>query len=306
MHPVLFTIPGLDKDVHIYGVMIALASIMVAHFSTKEAIKKGLPADFFNDLVFWVLVAGIVGARLEYMRVNWSEFSGDMGAAVRIWEGGLVFYGGMIAALLAFWYVCRTRKVPVLLAFDLLIPYVPFGHALGRLGCFAAGCCYGGRTDSAMAVHFPIDSFPGRDQAAGFIRSDEGKLFMQDYYQGPVPGDSLQVFQDYLAHSALPIEAHGLHATQLYAVVYLTLLGFFFLWLKKRHTFPGQMLVAYLATYPILRSINEMFRGDAERGYFMGGPLSNAQFISLLIVAVAGIIWWNVGRKSKVASDAKG
>ena len=101
MHPVLFTIPGIEKDVHIYGVMIAAAAIMAAHFSTKQAIKKGLPVDFFNDLVFWVLVAGIVGSRLEYMRVNWDQFSGDLGASVRIWEGGLVFYGGLIAALFA-------------------------------------------------------------------------------------------------------------------------------------------------------------------------------------------------------------
>jgi phosphatidylglycerol:prolipoprotein diacylglycerol transferase len=79
----------------------------------------------------------------------------------------------------------------------------------------------------------------------------------------------------------------------------LILLGFFFLWLKKRQTFPGQMLVAYLATYPILRSINEMFRGDSERGFFMDGPLSNAQFISVVIVAIALVVWFKVGRASK-------
>ena len=261
MHPVLFTIPGLDKDVHIYGVMIAAASIMVAHYSTKQALKKGLPAEFFNDLVFWVLVAGIVGSRLEYMRVNWDEFSGNMGAAVRIWEGGLVFYGGMIAALLAFWYVCKSRGVPVLQAFDILIPYVPFGHAMGRLGCFAAGCCYGAPTEVSWGVKFP---------AEGITQSIGGT---------PV------------------------HPTQLFAVVYLTLLGFFFLWLKKRQLFPGQMLVAYLATYPILRSINEIFRGDSERGYFMEGTfgqtLSNAQFISLVVVSVALLIWFKVGRSAK-------
>ena len=117
MHPVLFTIPGIEKDVHIYGVMIAAAAILVSHFSTKRGAEQGIPADFFNDLVFWVLVAGIVGSRLEYMRVNWSDFSGTLGASVRSWEGGLVFYGGMIAALFAFWYICRSRKVPVLQAF---------------------------------------------------------------------------------------------------------------------------------------------------------------------------------------------
>jgi len=90
----------------------------------------------------------------------------------------------------------------------------------------------------------------------------------------------------------------------LYAVVYLTLLGFFFLWLKKRQTFPGQMLVAYLATYPILRSINEVFRGDSERGYFMDGPLSNAQFISLAVVGVAVVIWFKVGRGTKQTKAA--
>ena len=263
MHPVLFTIPGIEKDVHIYGVMIAAAAIMVAHFSTKRGLEKGLPVDFFNDLVFWVLVAGIVGSRLEYMRVNWAQFSGDLGASVRIWEGGLVFYGGMISALFAFWYVCKTRGVPVLQAFDILIPYVPFGHALGRLGCFAAGCCYGAQSEASWAVTFPAEGITANI-------------------------------------------AHPVHPTQLYAVAYLTLLGVFFLWLKKRHVFPGQMLVAYLATYPILRSINEEFRGDSERGYFMEGTLgqalSNAQFISLLVVSVAVVFWFRLGRKARGSS----
>jgi phosphatidylglycerol---prolipoprotein diacylglyceryl transferase len=262
MHPVLFTIPYFDKDVHIYGVMIAGAAIMVSHYATKQALKNGLPAEFFNDLVFWVLVSGIVGSRLEYMRVNWDQFSGDLGASVRIWEGGLVFYGGLIAAIVAFWFVCKTRKVPVLQAFDLVIPYVPFGHAMGRLGCFAAGCCYGETTEVAWGVKFPVD---------GLTRDIGGT---------PV------------------------HPTQLYAVGYLLLLGFFFLWLKKRQTFPGQMLVAYLATYPIFRSINEVFRGDSERGYFMDGPLSNAQFISVVIVVIALVIWFKVGRDTKQSKAA--
>jgi phosphatidylglycerol:prolipoprotein diacylglycerol transferase len=138
---------------------------------------------------------------------------------------------------------------------------VPFGHAMGRLGCFAAGCCYGTPTEVAWGVKFPVD---------GLTRDIGGT---------PV------------------------HPTQLYAVAYLILLGFFFLWLKKRQTFPGQMLVAYLATYPILRSINEIYRGDSERGYFMEGTfgqtLSNAQFISLMVVAIAVVIWFKVGRGAK-------
>jgi phosphatidylglycerol:prolipoprotein diacylglycerol transferase len=132
---------------------------------------------------------------------------------------------------------------------------------MGRLGCFAAGCCYGAQTEVAWAVKFP---------AEGITREIGGT---------PV------------------------HPTQLYAVVYLLLLGFFFLWLKKRQTFQGQMLVAYLATYPILRSINEIFRGDAERGYFMEGTFgqtfSNAQFISMMVVGLAIVIWFKVGRKTK-------
>ena len=90
---------------------------------------------------------------------------------------------------------------------------------MGRLGCFAAGCCYGAPTDASWAVKFPAEGLT------------------QELARNPV------------------------HPTQLYAAFYLTCLGFFFLWLKKRIVFPGQMLVAYLATYPILRSINEEFRG---------------------------------------------
>jgi len=259
MHPVLFTIPFIEKDIHTYGVMIALAAMLVAHFSTKLATKKGLPPELFNDLVFWVLLIGIIGARLEYMRVSWEQFEGNLGQGFKIWEGGLVFYGGLITGLFAYWGVCKAKKVPMLTTVDIVVPYIPFGHALGRLGCYAAGCCYGRPADVDWAVTFPEGSIAPHDIA--------------------------------------------LHPAQLYEAVFLTLLGFFLLWLRKRQKFNGQMLLAYMSIYPILRSINETFRGDGERGFFMeetlGQTISNAQFISLVVVVGALLGWKVLGARAK-------
>ena len=264
MHPVLFTIPFIEKDVHTYGVMIALAAMMVGHFATKRAKAANLPSELFNDIVFWVLLSGIIGARIEYIRVSWDQFRGDLGGVFRVWEGGLVFYGGMIAGLIAFYVVCRAKRVPVLKTFDVLVPFVPFGHALGRIGCLAAGCCYGRESDHAWAITFP-----------------EGSI---------AP-----------AHIAL-------HPTQIYEATYLTLLGIFLLWLQKRQKFDGQVLLAYLSIYPLLRSVNETFRGDGERGFFMedllGQTVSNAQFISLLVVCGATFGWVTLGRRASRSKRA--
>ncbi len=276
MHPVLFTIPFIEKDIHTYGVMIALAAMLVAHFSTRLATKKNLPPELFNDLVFWVLLIGIIGARLEYMRVSWDQFEGNLGQGFKIWEGGLVFYGGMISGLVAYWAVCKAKKVPMLTTVDIVVPYIPFGHALGRLGCFAAGCCYGMPAGESVNIRSWTFTPP--------------TIVPVTFPDGSIAPANI-----------------ALHPAQIYEAIFLTLLGFFLLWLRRRQKFNGQMLLAYLSIYPILRSINEFFRGDGERGFFMeetlGQTISNAQFISLLVVAGAVVGWKILGARAKRSSQ---
>ena len=127
----------------------------------KLTYEQGFQKTF--DLGVWVIVCSILGARLFYVLENREQFRGAMGFfdTFKIWEGGLVFYGGLFGgAIVGFWWV-RSEKWPLSYTFDLVAPYILLGHAIGRVGCFLNGCCYG-IVDDHWGMVFPggEDSLP--------------------------------------------------------------------------------------------------------------------------------------------------
>lgn len=152
MHPVLFKIGPVV--VHTYGMMMALAFLAAMYISKREARIFGEDPDKIADLIFYILLWGILGARLFYVAVNFSWFVSHPLDVFKVWEGGLVFYGGFIGGLGAAFYCVRKRKIPFWKSIDILTPALPFGHFLGRIGCFNAGCCYGKACDLPWAVTF--------------------------------------------------------------------------------------------------------------------------------------------------------
>lgn len=152
MYPVLFRIGPFA--LHTYGVFIAMAFLSAIALALREARRAGEDPNRILDLCFYILVAAIVGSRILYVLVNWSTFRDDPFEIVRIWHGGLVFYGGFIGALMtALWYIWR-KGLPLLGTADILAPSVAFGQFVGRIGCFFAGCCYGKPCDLPWAVTF--------------------------------------------------------------------------------------------------------------------------------------------------------
>ncbi|HID30319.1 MAG TPA: prolipoprotein diacylglyceryl transferase [Desulfobacterales bacterium] len=152
MYPVLFHIGPFT--LHTYGVFVAMAFLTAIALALREARRVGEDADKILDLCFYMLIAAIVGSRILYVLVNWSSFSHDPFDIVRIWRGGLVFYGGFIGALItAFWYM-RRKGLSILKTADIMAPSLAFGHFVGRIGCFFAGCCYGKTCDLPWAVIF--------------------------------------------------------------------------------------------------------------------------------------------------------
>ena len=152
MYPVLFRIGPFT--LHTYGVFVAMAFLSAIALALREARRVGEDADKILDLCFYMLLAAIVGSRILYVLVNWSSFSQDPFDIVRIWRGGLVFYGGFIGALItALWYIKR-KGLSILKTADILAPSIAFGHFVGRIGCFFAGCCYGKTCDLPWAVIF--------------------------------------------------------------------------------------------------------------------------------------------------------
>jgi phosphatidylglycerol:prolipoprotein diacylglycerol transferase len=119
-----------------------------------------------------MFVGGIVGARLFYVieywdtRFQFDDWGATILAVLKFTEGGLVVYGSLIGATLAFAWFVRKHQLPALALADLIAPSLLAGLALGRIGCLLNGCCYGGESSSPWAVTFPRDSMPYIDQAA--------------------------------------------------------------------------------------------------------------------------------------------
>lgn len=242
MFPVLVKIGPLT--IHTYGVLIATGFLVALGLAVKQAGRTGISQDRILDFAIYTLLAGIIGSRIFFVATNWSYYRVRPADMVKIWEGGLVFYGGVLFALLtALWYA-RRKGLPLWQTADIWAPSIAIGHAIGRLGCFCAGCCYGR----------PAEGLPW---AVTF--TDPGSL---------------------------AIKGVPLHPSQLYESVG-EFLNFLVLITMRRHqSFQGQLFWVYILNYSVIRSVVEMFRGDAVRGFLVPG-LSISQGISVLMFVSA-------------------
>ncbi|MCE5300762.1 MAG: prolipoprotein diacylglyceryl transferase [Spirochaetia bacterium] len=141
MHPLLFNIGPLE--VRTYGVLVALSFLTAIFFASMLAKKKGHNPDIIFDLGLIILISAVIGARLLYVIVWWPYFSKHIGEIFMVWEGGLVFYGGLIGAFIASAAWVRYKKLDLMELGDICMPFLALSHAIGRFGCFFNGCCYG-------------------------------------------------------------------------------------------------------------------------------------------------------------------
>lgn len=161
MHPILAEVGGFR--IYTYGAAFGAALFLGVALGVGLGQRRGMEASRLWDVGIAALIGGVVGGRLEYVRTHWRTFAGDPTAIVALRDGGMVFYGGLVVAVIAMVGVARWRRLPVLRMLDAFAPGVPLAHAIGRMGCFAAGCCYGLPTDVPWAVTFP----PGSEAPPG-------------------------------------------------------------------------------------------------------------------------------------------
>jgi len=166
-----------------YGVMLFLGVVGGTALSVWRGWRLGLDPDTVMTLIFWGFVPGILGARAYYVveywddfftpgATSWQTFLGTLGKIVNITEGGLVVYGSLAGGLAGFLAYILRRKLPLWATLDLVAPGMLLGLALGRIGCFMNGCCFGGPCDLPWAVRFPAGSPP-------YVREvQEGELFV--------------------------------------------------------------------------------------------------------------------------------
>src|ERR1700737_667943 len=238
-----------------YGVLVSLGVLVGLWISVGNSRRQGIDADHAWNLGVLVGVCGIVGGKVLYIVNDWSYYTAhpwDIFSLGTLQAGG-VFSGGLIgASAAAIWYMHKYR-MPALATWDAFAPGLALGHAIGRVGCFTAGCCYG------KATHH----FWGCTFTNGFANLNAGTPLN-------VPLEPTQLFE---------------------AAVELA--NFFILmWLFKRKKFDGQVVAAFLILYGVARYFLEFIRDDPRRGSVFGGAMTGTQLISLGLVITGGLIWW--------------
>ncbi len=152
MHPVLLQVGSLK--IYSYGVFVAIGFLAALWVSGREIARRGLDREKFLDMGFWVVLSAIAGARTFHVLVYWRQYAEAPGEILKLWNGGLVFYGGFIAATAACILYLRRHRMPFLPVADASAIGIPLGLAFGRLGCTSAGCCFGKATTLPWAITF--------------------------------------------------------------------------------------------------------------------------------------------------------
>ena len=153
MQPVLFNLGPIQ--IYSYGFMLALASLVSVYLSASSAAKEGLDPGAVWDLGFWILLCGIIGARIAYIILNLSYFISSPKEIFMLNHGGLAWYGGLVFGSLGGFTYLKIKKFSILKYIDLMAPYVALGQAIGRIGCFLNGCCYG-KACIAFGIYSPV------------------------------------------------------------------------------------------------------------------------------------------------------
>ena len=149
-----------------YGLMMALAFIAAILIAYHRTNKAGLDTDALLTLAIITLTCGLAGSYLLYIFVTYSlsEIWGSIvdGSFSVFKSGGLVFYGGLIVGVLSGWIYLHAKKASFYEYAAVIVPAIPLAHAIGRIGCFLAGCCYGRIVDTPISVYYrnPIGGAP--------------------------------------------------------------------------------------------------------------------------------------------------
>lgn len=146
-----------------FGMMLCLAFFAGTWLAQRLARREGLDVDRLMDLSLWIFIGGIIGARLLFLARNRDQFNGPLDF-FKFWQGGIVFYGGVVTAVLVFLFYTRRYQMPAMRVLDVLAPAVALGIAIGRLGCLMNGCCWGKPSELPWAIRFPFGSIPHIEQ----------------------------------------------------------------------------------------------------------------------------------------------
>lgn len=157
MHPTILKIGSFA--IHSYGLLLAIGFLLAIQIFVSRGKRRGIPEDSLHTISLVILVLAIVGGRGLFVLTHWSEYARDFWGIFRLWEGGLMLYGGYILAIAGGIAYVRRTGLSLWKIADSAAPAMALGIGIGRLGCFLNGCCFGLPTSLPWGVEFPSDSY---------------------------------------------------------------------------------------------------------------------------------------------------
>jgi len=289
-----------------YGFLIALGVLLASVWATRLAKERGLDPEKLLDMAVWLVIAGIIGARLVYVLTSPSAFFGPGGnplSAFYIWQGGISFHGGLLGIMVATWLYCRIHNMNMWSYLDVMTPVAGLGIIGGRIGNFMNGTDTGGRlTNWPIGFQWPE---PGTETWGAFGRF--------------VFGENLWAF--YPPACGAPFaagEVCNVHLTQIYGALVGVLLLLVTVWALRRSRTPGFAFWHMVLWYSVLRSlIEEPFRDNPltwkifENTSAGVGSFTLTQLASIIIVLIAAYMLLIMDpdredKKERLAMKARG
>ena len=272
MYPVLFRIG--DFTITSFGLMMFLSFVVGAWVLGKQFGKRGMDPELAWDMLLWIALGGILGAKLYYIGLHLEDLAADPVRELTS-RGGLVWYGGFIGGVSAFYWQIRKRNLPLAPTFDAAAPALAIAYAVGRLGCFLVGDDYGRPTDSWVGIAFP-EGYP--PSTAGYFRSIGTEI------PAEIPDAAVL----------------AVHPTQLYEIA-AAMVMFAILWRLSGKLRAGRLFATYMVLYAIERFLVEFVRAKTDFALF---GLTTSQIASILLIVGAAFIWKRTAGAAKPGADA--
>ncbi|MDF3005399.1 MAG: prolipoprotein diacylglyceryl transferase [Oscillospiraceae bacterium] len=250
-----------------YGIIVVTGIALGVIYATWRAAQFGVDKEKLSDVFLYAIIAGMLGARAYYVAFSWDYYKLHPEEIVQIWKGGIAFYGGVLAAILCGYLLCRRWKLPVVRALDAALGGLLLGQSIGRWGNFVNIEAFGGYFDGPWRMVSPvIDSY---------------------FHMHPdlLPG--------FTADQVLQMRDIPVHPTFFYESAW-TMLGFLFIvWYTKHRKFNGELTLLYFFINGIGRAVIEGLRTDS----LTAGSIRVSQVLAGCMVALAALLWFAARKK---------
>jgi phosphatidylglycerol:prolipoprotein diacylglycerol transferase len=281
---ILVSFPNLGIDLNIsrvafkpfgipiywYGIIISLAFLLCILWAMKDSRKFDLVPETIIDLMLFAAPAAIICARIYYVIFSWDEYKNNLSEIVNLRHGGLAYFGGIIGAIIAAYFVARYKKLNIIKFFDFAIPYVALGQAIGRWGNF-----------------FNQEAFGTNTTLPWGMTSATTRAYLYNN------ADQLQQLHGITVYPDLPVHPTFLYESILDLVVFALLL-----WFRKKKKFDGEVFALYFVTYSLGRALIEGLRTDS---LWIGNFRASQLLAVVFVIAFGAFI---IYKRNKVKNES--